>query len=603
MKIANTNTVFKKKFWVRLALDGIAVLLLVGSLLWAMASLNRPGLHTSHDSEAHVTRLIAFENALHDGQWWPTWSNRFFEGMGSPVLMLNYAFPYWIMMGFRWLGFGYFDSYKLALAATFIFAGIFWYWAARRQFGILASLVSAFIYTWAPYRFLLVYVRGAIGEVSALMWVPLVWGGLNSGLIWLAGLAFAGLILSHPVVTAMVCGWQLGYGIWQWWWQKETRWLRDFFLALGIGCLMAGISVVPTIWYTKDTGYSPNNSHPLNHFPTLQQLIYSPWGYGFSTEDTHDLMSYQVGIVHWLLLIVGTLAIGWFVWLAWHRRLAKSTSERNLTFALTAELTYQSLVAWASIFLMLPVSTLIWKATFLIKIIDFPWRLLSISLWTTAIIAAVSVELLVFQVSHQKIFKVFRRYAWYIGFSWSFFLIALVLFCNRNHIRVNQFWPWDESYYLKNIGTGDAFGEYAPRWRKTWGSIRFDQPGTVLGNEPALLDAHQTSREIELVVAATSATAVRYNHFYFPGWQYTIDDWNVAPNQASPCEITRSMKFGRDLSGMVVCWVSPGVHVLQAHWKAPIGFWVGALVSIIGIGIWLKWLFLWWFPPTMKSRE
>jgi len=40
--------------------------------------------------------------------------------------------------------------------------------------GVKAGLVGALFYTFAPYRFVDLYVRGAIGECVAFVWLPLI---------------------------------------------------------------------------------------------------------------------------------------------------------------------------------------------------------------------------------------------------------------------------------------------------------------------------------------------------------------------------------------------------------------------------------------------
>ena len=44
-----------------------------------------------------------------------------------------------------------------------------------------------------------------------------------------------------------------------------------------------------------------NPNYFTDHFVTLRQLIYSPWGYAFSMKGVeNDGMSFQVGVTQWL---------------------------------------------------------------------------------------------------------------------------------------------------------------------------------------------------------------------------------------------------------------------------------------------------------------
>src|SRR5680860_1739012 len=73
-----------------------------------------------------------------------------------------------------------------------------------------AALIGAFWYMYAPYRFVDLYVRGAIGESFAFIWMPLLLFFLyrlnkkNSfNYVILGGLSLAFLILSHNAISLM----------------------------------------------------------------------------------------------------------------------------------------------------------------------------------------------------------------------------------------------------------------------------------------------------------------------------------------------------------------------------------------------------------------
>ncbi|MEK7500472.1 MAG: hypothetical protein AAB649_07805, partial [Patescibacteria group bacterium] len=126
--------------------------------IFAMKSLATPGLFTSHDSGAHVTRLIEFHQALNDGQFPPRWGADFFQGIGSPVMMLKYQLPYFVADGFFRLGFSYFDAFKLTLAISYILANLFAYHAFSNIFGWKSGVLGAMLYAWVSYRFVDIYV-------------------------------------------------------------------------------------------------------------------------------------------------------------------------------------------------------------------------------------------------------------------------------------------------------------------------------------------------------------------------------------------------------------------------------------------------------------
>mgnify|MGYP001595484526 CR=1 FL=1 len=89
-----------------------------------MWDLTTPGLHKTHDSISHIVRILSFQKALDDGQIIPRWAPYLFEGIGSPVLILNYLLPYFFSSAIHGIGFSFIDSYKITLALSFKISGI-----------------------------------------------------------------------------------------------------------------------------------------------------------------------------------------------------------------------------------------------------------------------------------------------------------------------------------------------------------------------------------------------------------------------------------------------------------------------------------------------
>ena len=219
--------------------------------------------------------MINFHTALQDGQFPPMWAKDLLGGIGSPVMMLNYQLPYFISEGFVRTGISYFDSYKLTLAMSLILSAVLMYIALLTKFGPLASWVGALIYTLTPYRFVDIYVRGALGESLTFIFPPLlIWGFTRSSLPILV-IGWAGLFLTHPLASAAFSGFFLGYTLWVGKKEDVAKRLKLFFTSFGIALLIAAFNLLPTLALTKYTYYSPALSQTLLMFPTLTQLFHS----------------------------------------------------------------------------------------------------------------------------------------------------------------------------------------------------------------------------------------------------------------------------------------------------------------------------------------
>ncbi len=105
------------------------------------------------------------------------------------------------------------------------------------------------------------------------------------------------------------------------------------------------------------------NKEFLLHFPTLNQLLFSPLRFGFSYPGPIDSLSFSIGIVQFLLLILFFIIVGKIIW-------QKKLIEEKTLFVVCAVL------ATVLFILQLEVTKPIWSffADFT-RYIQFPWRL------------------------------------------------------------------------------------------------------------------------------------------------------------------------------------------------------------------------------------
>src|SRR3989344_2058741 len=171
-----------------------------------------PGLPVTHDGQDHVARIANFYQNLKEEVIVPRWAANLNWGYGHPTLMFLYPLPSYVSSVFHSFGFSLVDSVKLVFGLSFIASALTMYLWMKTAFGRTAGIFGALLYTFAPYRFVDIYVRGALGEHVAFIFPPLVFYGLlqlaknnrsQAGGVIIA-LSMAGLILSHNAVPLMV---------------------------------------------------------------------------------------------------------------------------------------------------------------------------------------------------------------------------------------------------------------------------------------------------------------------------------------------------------------------------------------------------------------
>ncbi|MDO7833953.1 integral membrane-like protein [Sphingobium sp. HBC34] len=181
------------------------LLILWGVLLMLPAFLWGPGATHSHHYNILWTRHFADQMAA--GHLYERWLPDSFERLGSPTFYFYPPFAYWISGGFRALGLPLLQAINLAGLTLLVGSGLAMHrWLTWRG---TQPLLGAALYMIAPYHLYDIYVRGALAEAAAFVWLPLIALAIERlperrGMRLLA-VAYAGLLISH-LPLAMLTG-------------------------------------------------------------------------------------------------------------------------------------------------------------------------------------------------------------------------------------------------------------------------------------------------------------------------------------------------------------------------------------------------------------
>lgn len=189
------------------------VIIIIGIIL--SIPLTKIQIRDTHDGDLHMLRLIGTLDTLKIGQIPPLINQNYCNGVGYSM---NLFYPP-IVTYFPLLIKLFTPSYMIALK---IFGGIcivlsgitmykFTYQVTKNR---VIALLSAIFYLIAPYKLSNVYKRFAIGEFTALVFIPIVFLGLynlfkqDRKKHYYIAIGAIGLMLSHTVTTlytAMFC--------------------------------------------------------------------------------------------------------------------------------------------------------------------------------------------------------------------------------------------------------------------------------------------------------------------------------------------------------------------------------------------------------------
>jgi uncharacterized membrane protein len=477
----------------RKKIDFWLILLILISLI-PLKDFFHLGLPATHDGQDHVARIANFYQSLSEGNIVPRWAANLNWGYGHPILMFLYPLSSYLASFFKFLGFNFVDSTKAVFVLSFILSGIFMYFWLKEIWGREAGFIGGLLYMFAPYRFVDLYVRGAIGESLAFVWPPLILYfalKFSQGPKWIylmgGSISFACLILSHNALSLMfllvVFGY-IAYLILNS--NKKFLFIIHYSLFIILGFSLSAFFWLPAFLEGKYTLRDIVTKGNITGFEPLARLIYSPWSYGGT-----GVFSVQLGILQWL----GVVLAPFVIWQFWRKK------EKIWLFLL-----FLLIYFWISIFLILPFSRPLYFKITLLQKFQFAWRWLSLSIFPPAVFTAAII------CFFPKKFK----------FFYLCLFIFISLYINRNFWHAKDYLYYPEDFYTQAYpGTTDT-GESAPRW-----SVRFMEKFPkahleVIEGEAKIEEKERKSNYHEYKVIAKTPTRLLENTLYFPGWEILV---------------------------------------------------------------------------------
>lgn len=480
----------------------VLVILLIALGVIPLLDLFHGGLPITHDGQDHVARIANFYQNLAEGNIIPRWAPNLNWGYGHPILMFLYPLPSYFASLFRFLGFSFVDSTKLVFVVAYVASGLAMYLWAKSFLGKSAGFAAALLYLFAPYRFVDMYVRGAIGEHVAFIFPPLLCYFLiklsQKPSPWIfAGASFSLglLILSHNAISLMFVPLILLYGVYlAATIRKKVSFLKMFASVLLLGFGMTAFFWVPAFFegkYTLRDIVTKNGSY-ASSFSTLQSFFYGQWNYGGTGQFT-----VQIGIVHWIIIISSIV----FLFLLYKKKdvLWKPTAGALSIFFL---------ILW----LMTENSYYVWQNISILQKFQFPWRLLSVEVFLVAFLGGVCFS---FLSNRYKLIGI-------IAFT------SALLFVSRNYWHAKGYLHKPESFYSGIYsGTTDT-GESAPIWSVRFMEKRPKAHLEVIEGNASIQEAMRFSINHKYTVNVAQRTRFRKNTLYFPGWSVLANGKKVA---------------------------------------------------------------------------
>jgi len=432
-------------------------------------------------------------------------------GIGIPIFSYNYPLPNYVASLLHTIGFSFIQSFSVSMILASAIGAVGMYLLGRQLTNRFGGFVASMIYTYAPYRLVDVYVRGSIGEVWALAIAPYLFLGLTGvtkhhGMksVSIGSISLALLVLSHNILGLFFTGLAVLYTLYI---LGVYRRLHHFLYVCALFTLGIGMSAVFWMPSLMEKGYVVGLQiySVTSHFGELYQLLFPSWGNGLFTDSVNG-MSIQIGTV-----LIAVL-IGSVIWLLIHK-------------TIEAAWVWWIIVAVVSIVMILPYSRIVWETIPLIGYTQFPWRLLSITIFAIAICSAYLCSRI--------------RYLWGV-------VIVLAAMVSISHAVVPAYYyDRDDQYYLAGPGynavegTNSSGNAFQTKWI-TQLPQRADERISVVEGEGSVAFGTQSPTQRTLIVDAVDELIVDLPIAYFPGWVLEMQEGyrDVTPSPAGRIRVT-----------------------------------------------------------------
>ncbi|MDR3403101.1 MAG: 6-pyruvoyl-tetrahydropterin synthase-related protein [Chthoniobacter sp.] len=337
-----------------------------------------PAMLAGHSAWFDLARMVEFDAAIRAGDYFPTWSPDLYSGYGSPIFQFYAPLAYYIAEVPVLAGLDYPTALKATQLLALFASGLAMYRLAATYFSGWSACLGGIFYMLAPYRLVDMFIRHALAEHCAFVWLPLIiWGterflskssraGLATGV-----LAIAALILTHNIMALIglpVCltaGWILA---------TPKRGVVSLAAAGTIAVL--GVGLAAFFWWPAMSGRPLTQSEVSltggyfdfhRHFVEAWQFLDLHWKFGVSAGQPDERMPVQIGLPH---LFAG---LGAVVMVLGRWQGDGETGRRRKQWSLIG-----AAVMAVGVFMCSRLSQGLWEILSLVKYVQFPWRFLGL---------------------------------------------------------------------------------------------------------------------------------------------------------------------------------------------------------------------------------
>ncbi len=509
------------------------------------------GYFPMHD-DTQVARVVVMGRALRAGQFPVRWVSDLGYGYGYPIFNFYGPLPYYVGGVLYALGLSGLTATKIMMGAGLVLSGITMFAALSDIAGVSAGVIAAVFYMFAPYHAVQAYVRGAVGEYYALIFLPLIlWGfwrirsktSITSGIL-LGAAGIFGLIVSHTI---------LGYvgmfltGLAAVVLSMDKIHLKKIWTVVLLGLGLSAFFWLPALWemkYTNVAGQINSGSNFRDHFVCLRELWNSPWGFGGSAKGCLDGLSFKVGKEY--------LLFGLAVLLAALAGLMRGKRARLL-------IAVGTVIFLISVFFMLNISEPVWNVLPFFAYVQYPWRFLAFAIFGISLVVS-------------QIVSLFRSAL--LRFAVTSLCVGLVLFVEAKRFvpqytytrPAADFESTEDIRFRVSKISDEYLPPSVPRPATARDIVHDTIPASILYTSEIM---QISDTYVKIAFRAQEPAPVKINIAYFPGWHYIVNVTDTAPQIEN---------------GLPVITIPSGANVVQMWFRNTPVRSLANIISLVSLG-------------------
>jgi len=463
------------------------------------------GTYESGGFSDYIKFAMSFDESLRDGNLIPQWDTYRSAGYGSPIFLFMYTLPFYIVSFFHSFGFSFIDGMKIILALSFPLSGISMYVFIKGWLGKVPAFVASIFYLFAPYHLVDTHFRTDPGEALSFVFLPIQFLSTKkiietgSGKWVIIGAAnILLLILSHQAISLASIFITSTYGITILILNKKRnmKYLWLFIFSVMLGVLISAFYWLPIIIEAKNIFWG--NYGNVSFIKPITMFLYSPWRLGLLFQGPNGELSFIVGYIHWIIVILSAVF------------LVNSKLKGNLK-----PLLIYLLVSFTAVFFMMQeISKSIWDFIPLISKFQFSYRFLLFTSFFSSIMAARITTILIKNKKGRNVLILLC------------FLAITTTILNWGHRRLI---PTIDDAYLKKelISSSPIFEVTIPKWADYLNINPQKKPVShidILSGNSDIIEIFRNTTRHKYTIHAYTKTTIRENTFYFPGWTLKVNN-------------------------------------------------------------------------------